>query len=65
MTAAINFGIGFLLTKTYLDVVALYTLPLTFIVYSSVGVIGIVYVCFYLPETENKTLQQIQEQFED
>ncbi|XP_065212664.1 facilitated trehalose transporter Tret1-like isoform X2 [Planococcus citri] len=65
VTAAINFGVGFLLTKTYFDVVAIYTLPWTFIVYSSVGIIGIFYVYIYLPETENKTLQQIQKHFED
>lgn len=35
----------------------------TLLLFSSIGFIGLIYFYFYLPETENKTLLEIEEYF--
>lgn len=64
ITAAINSVFAFCLTNVYWDVVAVLTLPWTMIAYSIIGAIGLPYIYYKLPETENKTLQQIQKELQ-
>jgi SP family facilitated glucose transporter-like MFS transporter 8 len=53
----------FVLTKIYLSVESTLTIEYTLILFGAIGIFGIVYLYFYLPETENKTLLEIEEYF--
>jgi Arabinose efflux permease len=57
--AGINSLISFFVTKTYVDLIHWFGLHGTLIIYSFVMVIGFVYVYFYVPETEDRNLQEI------
>lgn len=54
----------FVLTKSYLTIEVTLTLQYTMILFGGIGVIGLVFIYFYLPETENKTLLEIEHFFE-
>lgn len=41
----------------------LLTLEYTIVLFGCIGIAGLVYLYFYLPETENKTLLEIEEFF--
>lgn len=64
ITAALNSIFAFCLTNTYWDVIDLISLPQTLILHGLIGAAGIPYIYCMLPETENKTLRQIQNDFE-
>lgn len=64
MTAALNSIVAFLLTITYWNVVDITSLPWTIIIHATVGIVGIPYIFYNMPDTENKTLQQIQNDLE-
>uniref|UniRef100_A0A2S2P7G9 Facilitated trehalose transporter Tret1 n=1 Tax=Schizaphis graminum TaxID=13262 RepID=A0A2S2P7G9_SCHGA len=53
----------FTLTKSYLIIEMYLSLEYTMILFGCVGVFGLIYFYFYLPETENKTLLEIEEFF--
>lgn len=53
----------FILTKLYLTVEVLLTLGYTMILFSSIGIFGLVYLYYYLPETENKTFLEVEAHF--
>lgn len=47
----------------YLFVESVLTLEYTMILYGLIGIFGLIYFYFYLPETENQTLLEIEEHF--
>lgn len=53
----------FVLTKLYLPVENILGLGYTLIVFGVIGVLGLVIVFLLLPETENKTLLEIEDFF--
>ncbi|XP_008475505.1 facilitated trehalose transporter Tret1-like isoform X1 [Diaphorina citri] len=61
--AALNSIISFLATKTYVNTHAWFGLHGTLCFYSFVAGVGFVYMYFYLPETEDRTLQEITDFF--
>ncbi|KAH8274117.1 hypothetical protein KR044_011108 [Drosophila immigrans] len=54
---------GFLANKLFLVMITVMTLPITFAFYASVSFIGIVILYFTLPETEGRTLGEIEAHF--
>ncbi|XP_026812036.1 facilitated trehalose transporter Tret1-like [Rhopalosiphum maidis] len=63
LTAALAFLMTFILTKSFLEMQEWFTLPGLFIVYGSITLIGTLYLYACMPETENKTLQDIEHFF--
>lgn len=61
--AAIFYGIAFLVSKTWLNLQSSVDLYGCFILYGILAVIGIVFVYICLPETEGKTLAEIEKNF--
>lgn len=53
----------FVLTKSYLPIEMFLSLEYTMILFGGIGVFGLIYFYFYLPETENKTLLEIEHFF--
>lgn len=51
------------MTKFYLDLETFTGFYNTFVLFGFIGLIGLVYLHFQLPETENKTLNEISEHF--
>ncbi|XP_050533262.1 facilitated trehalose transporter Tret1-like [Daktulosphaira vitifoliae] len=64
LSAAFYYFCIFCSTRVYLSVEEFLSLEYTMILFGVIGVIGSVYVYFYLPETENKSLLEIEEIFE-
>lgn len=60
LSSAIGYLVGFLSNKLFLSMVAAFTLNGTFWFYSAVAALGCIVMYFVLPETENKTLEEIQ-----
>ncbi|KAL4717244.1 hypothetical protein ACJJTC_017131 [Scirpophaga incertulas] len=60
MSAAVAYIVFFLSSKTNYNIEASIHLSGTFAFYAAVGLIGTVYLYFFLPETEKKTLQEIE-----
>ncbi|XP_065219861.1 facilitated trehalose transporter Tret1-like isoform X2 [Planococcus citri] len=58
--AAVSYILGFITAKTFLDLKSTLSLSGVFSLYGSITVTGIVYVYFKLPETEGKSLQDIE-----
>ncbi|KAL5238926.1 hypothetical protein ACI65C_006336 [Semiaphis heraclei] len=63
VSSAIFYILSFLMTKFYLDFEVLTGFYNTFVLFGALGLIGLVYLYFQLPETENKTLNEISEHF--
>ncbi|CAI6348431.1 unnamed protein product [Macrosiphum euphorbiae] len=63
LSSATYFILSFLMTKFYLDLEMFTGFYNTFVLFGSIGLIGLVYLHFQLPETENKTLNEISEHF--
>jgi len=61
--AALSYLLMFILTKSYLIVEINLTLEYTMLLFGGIGIFGLVYLYFYLPETEKKTLLEIEEYF--
>jgi len=53
----------FTLTKSYLTVEMFLSIEYTMLLYGCIGIFGLIYFYNYLPETENKTLLEIEEFF--
>lgn len=64
ISSALGYWVGFASNKLFLNMVTTFTLNGTFWFYSGVCIIGCIVLYFILPETENKTLQEIQVYFE-
>lgn len=63
LSSCFGYLVGFASNKLFLSMVAAFTLNGTFWFYSCVSAVGVVVLYFTLPETENKTLQEIQVYF--
>lgn len=60
LSSALAYFIGFCSNKLFLTMVTYLTLDGTFWYYSGDAIIGCIILYFVLPETENKTLEEIQ-----
>lgn len=61
--AGMSYLLLFLLTKSYLTVEMILSIEYTMLLFGCIGIFGLVYFYYYLPETENKTLLEIEEFF--
>lgn len=64
VSAALGYLIGFSSNKLFLSTEAAISLPGTFWLYAGVAAIGCVILYFALPETEHKTLLEIEAYFD-
>ena len=58
--AAVSYVLGFITAKTFLSLKSILSLSGVFSLYGSITATGIIYVYFKLPETEGKSLQDIE-----
>ncbi|XP_021920861.1 facilitated trehalose transporter Tret1-like isoform X3 [Zootermopsis nevadensis] len=63
-SGSVGYIFGFAANKTYFYMLNSMTLPGTFWFYGVVSLVGSVWFYFFLPETEGRTLLEIQEHFE-
>lgn len=63
LASAVGYLFGFLSNKLFLGMVATMTLPGTFWFYSGVALLGAVVLYFILPETEGRSLPEIEAHF--
>lgn len=61
--AGLGYILMFVLTKSYLPVESILSLGYTMIAFGVIGVLGLAIVFLSLPETENKTLLEIEDFF--
>lgn len=64
MSSAVGYLVSFLSNKLFLTMVAAFTLNGTFYFFSTVSLIAVIILYFALPETENRTLLEIQAFFD-
>lgn len=64
MSSAVGYLVSFLSNKLFLTMVATLTLNGTFYFFSSVSLIAVIFLYFTLPETENRTLLEVQAFFD-
>ena len=60
MAAASNYVIAFVATKTYLSTEHSFQLSGTFWLFGAINIACVIYLYFELPETEGKTLEEIE-----
>ncbi|XP_055542460.1 facilitated trehalose transporter Tret1-like [Wyeomyia smithii] len=65
ITAALNYVMTFVTTKTYFNLESAFSLPGVILFYGICGSIGALFVYFFLPETEKRTLEDIEIYFSD
>lgn len=65
ITAAINYTMTFVTTKTYFNLESSLSLPGVILFYGICGLVGVLFVYFFLPETEKRTLEDIELYFSD
>ncbi|XP_054271945.1 facilitated trehalose transporter Tret1-like [Macrosteles quadrilineatus] len=63
VAAGISYVFGFIATKTFLVLEKTLTLSGVFFLYGSFSVVGFIFFYFYLPETEGRTMQDIEESY--
>lgn len=61
----INYVLAFTAKKTYYDLETTLSLPGTSLLYSVITGVGLVWLYFILPDTENRTLEEIEAHFTD
>lgn len=64
ISATTGYIMIFALTKTYFDMEKLFEMPNLFFFYAIIGIAGTMYLYYSLPETENKTLEEIEKVFQ-
>jgi hypothetical protein len=62
ITAAINFVFFFVSVKTFPALIDLLSIELTFFLYGILVQVGSIALYFYMIESKNKTLQEIEEE---
>ncbi|XP_075215646.1 trehalose transporter 1-like protein [Lycorma delicatula] len=65
VTGALSYVLMFIVIKTYPILSSWFQLHGSLYIYGTIGLFGLVYTYFYLPETEGKTLLEIEEFFKD
>lgn len=60
VAAAFAYMIGFIVTKTFLNLHNLLSLPGVFGLYGIFSIIGCVYFYYFIPETEGKSLEEVE-----
>ncbi len=65
ISAAINYIMAFITTKTYYNLEKSLTLFGVITLYAVIDVLGMIFIYFYLPETEKRTLEDIEIHFSD
>lgn len=65
LVAAVNYLLAFAATKTYYDLEMFLSLPGVLLLYGIIGIIGYVAMFYTLPETENRSLEDIERHFSD
>lgn len=60
LAAAFSYIIFFLSSKTNYNFESTFHISGTFAIYATLGLVGTVYLYFFLPETESKTLAEIE-----
>lgn len=63
LCAGLSYLLMFVLTKSYLPIEMYLTLEYTIIVFGIISIFGLVFLYVCLPETENKTLLEIENFF--
>lgn len=63
LSSGVSYVLGFVSNKIFLSLISAFTLPGTYWLYSAVGILGVIVLYFWLPETEGKTLGEINEHF--
>lgn len=56
---------AFITTKTYFNLESSLSLPGLLLLYSVFDVIGLIFIFFFVPETERRTLEEIELHFSD
>lgn len=65
ITAALNYIMAFITTKTYFNLETSLSLQGLLLLYSIFDVFGLIFIYFFLPETERRTLEEIELHFSD
>lgn len=65
IVAALNYVMSFITTKTYLNLERSLSLWGTIFLYGLFGVVGFIFIFLYVPETERRTLEDIEVHFSD
>lgn len=65
IVAALNYIMSFISTKTYLNLERGLSLAGTILLYGCIGVFGFVFIFLFVPETERRTLEDIEVHFSD
>lgn len=65
ITAAGCYVMAFIASKTYYNLESFLSLPGVSMMYASIGVVGFIVAYFIIPETENRTLEDIEIHFSD
>lgn len=63
VAAGVSYVFGFIVTKTFLGLEATLSLSGVFILYGSFSVVGFIFFYFYLPETEGRSMEDIEESY--
>lgn len=63
VSAASFYIIAFVFGKTYLNLFHILGLDGCLFIYGGFGLVGIIFLYFYLPETEGKTLAEVEAHF--
>ena len=62
LSQAVNWTTNVFVSVTFLDMVHIFSLPSVFGFYLSMSILSLVFVYFYVPETKNKSLEQISQE---
>lgn len=65
LVAAVNYLLAFAATKTYYDLETFLSLPGVILFYGIIGIIGFIAMYYTLPETEQRSLEDIERHFSD
>lgn len=65
ITAALNYIMAFCTTKSYYNIETYFSLFGLIALYAVVDIIGLFYIYMFLPETERRTLEEIELHFSD
>uniref|UniRef100_A0A6P7FMW1 Facilitated trehalose transporter Tret1-like isoform X1 n=1 Tax=Diabrotica virgifera virgifera TaxID=50390 RepID=A0A6P7FMW1_DIAVI len=63
LTSCIAFLALLSIVKTMPDLFEMYNISGVFLIFGIVSLVATIFVCFFLPETKDKTLQEIEEEF--